>query len=145
MANAVLSSMLVSIKHVTQQRAIVVNDCGAPIRGPLMRRMGMNLHSAAADRQTYRENTIASFRRAAAAGASFVEFDVQVAKLLTHAYSRRPYMRAARQSSCQTPNLLLATTCCEQWASHEGAQGYAADATMRASACKTLCRAACTV
>ena len=44
----------------------------------LMCRMGMNLHSAAADRQTYRENTIASFRRAAAAGVSFVEFDVQV-------------------------------------------------------------------
>ena len=40
----------------------------------------MNLHSAAADRQTYRENTIASFRRAAAAGASFVEFDVQVGR-----------------------------------------------------------------
>jgi len=41
----------------------------------------MNLHSAAADRQTYRENTIASFRRAAAAGASFVEFDVQVGNI----------------------------------------------------------------
>ena len=40
----------------------------------------MNLHSAAADRQTYRENTIASFRWAAAAGASFVEFDVQVGR-----------------------------------------------------------------
>ena len=38
----------------------------------------MNLHSAAPDRQTYRENTIASFRRAAAARVSFVEFDVQV-------------------------------------------------------------------
>ena len=38
----------------------------------------MNLWSASSDRQTHRENTVASFRRAAAAGASFVEFDVQV-------------------------------------------------------------------
>lgn len=30
--------------------------------------------------RTYRENTVASFRRAASAGASFVEFDVQVTK-----------------------------------------------------------------
>jgi glycerophosphoryl diester phosphodiesterase len=40
--------------------------------------MGMNLWSATPDRQTHRENTVASFRRAAAAGVSFVEFDVQV-------------------------------------------------------------------
>ena len=43
-------------------------------------RMGMNLWSATADRQTHRENTVASFRRAAAAGVSFVEFDVQVSR-----------------------------------------------------------------
>ena len=41
-------------------------------------RMRTNLYSASADRQTHRETTIASFRRAAAAGVSFVEFDVQV-------------------------------------------------------------------
>ena len=43
-------------------------------------RMGENLGNSDSNRRTYRENTIASFRRAASAGASFVEFDVQVTK-----------------------------------------------------------------
>ena len=42
--------------------------------------MGENLSSTGSGRRTYRENTVASFRRAAGAGAAFVEFDVQVTK-----------------------------------------------------------------
>lgn len=41
--------------------------------------MGMNMrHPDRPAVPTYRENTVASFLRAAEAGATFVEFDVQV-------------------------------------------------------------------
>ncbi len=82
-----------------------MNDEELPSEPVVMRRMGMNLHSAAADRQTYRENTIASFRRAAAAGASFVEFDVQV-----HQYSS--FMRHSGRLCAHAVTMSKPVKCC---------------------------------
>jgi len=54
---------------------------GSIIKFSIMHRMGENLMAQSTEGRPlmrYRENTIHAFNTAAAAGASFVEFDVQV-------------------------------------------------------------------